>query len=109
MSQASPGALYRSQPTAFGAGALISTLGGLIGLGGAEFRLPLLISYFGFQGFGGGHPQQGDEPRGSRVGTAVPGAHSSVRGHRRALAIIVNLLAGSLVGAWARSLRRVPV
>src|SRR5262247_2902240 len=25
-------------------------LGGLIGLGGAEFRLPLLISYFGFVG-----------------------------------------------------------
>lgn len=29
-------------------GWLIGTLGGLIGLGGAEFRLPLLISVFGF-------------------------------------------------------------
>jgi hypothetical protein len=28
---------------AFGGGAVIGTLGGLIGLGGAEFRLPLLI------------------------------------------------------------------
>ncbi len=27
----------------FGCGAAIGTLGGLIGLGGAEFRLPLLI------------------------------------------------------------------
>ncbi|MGY1503522.1 hypothetical protein ACW4TU_44330 [Streptomyces sp. QTS52] len=32
----------------FGAGAVIGVLGGMIGLGGAEFRLPLLISLFGF-------------------------------------------------------------
>lgn len=30
------------------AGAGVGVLGGLIGLGGAEFRLPLLISMFGF-------------------------------------------------------------
>ena len=30
------------------AGALIGVLGGTIGLGGAEFRLPLLIGVFGF-------------------------------------------------------------
>ena len=29
-------------------GIVIGTLGGLIGLGGAEFRLPLLIGLFGF-------------------------------------------------------------
>jgi uncharacterized membrane protein YfcA len=33
-------------PAAFGAGAIIGALGGLIGLGGAEFRLPLLIARF---------------------------------------------------------------
>jgi hypothetical protein len=33
---------------AFSAGAGIGILGGLIGLGGAEFRLPLLIGLFGF-------------------------------------------------------------
>ena len=33
---------------AFNGGAGIGTLGGLIGLGGAEFRLPLLIGLFGF-------------------------------------------------------------
>jgi uncharacterized protein len=31
---------------AFFAGAAVSTLGGLIGLGGAEFRLPILITLF---------------------------------------------------------------
>ena len=33
---------------AFGSGGIIGTLGGLIGLGGAEFRLPLLIGIFAF-------------------------------------------------------------
>ena len=33
---------------AFGWGAVIGTLGGLIGLGGAEFRLPVLIGLFRF-------------------------------------------------------------
>ncbi|MFF1594077.1 hypothetical protein ACFVY0_39195 [Streptomyces sp. NPDC058286] len=37
-----------SAPVVFGAGAAIGVLGGMIGLGGAEFRLPLLISLFGF-------------------------------------------------------------
>ena len=40
----------RSNTAAFGSGAAIGTLGGLIGLGGAEFRLPLLISMFNFRG-----------------------------------------------------------
>jgi hypothetical protein len=44
--------MVRSQPVAFGTGALIGTLGGLIGLGGAKFRLPLLISLFRFLLFG---------------------------------------------------------
>jgi hypothetical protein len=35
-------------PIVFGSGAVIGLLGGLIGLGGAEFRLPLLIGVFGF-------------------------------------------------------------
>ncbi len=40
----------RREPLAFVTGAVIGTLGGLIGLGGAEFRLPLLISRFRFRG-----------------------------------------------------------
>lgn len=38
-------ALPRNMPAAFGAGAIIGALGGLIGLGGAEFRLPLLARF----------------------------------------------------------------
>jgi uncharacterized membrane protein YfcA len=38
----------RSAPVVLGVGAAIGVLGGMIGLGGTEFRLPLLISLFGF-------------------------------------------------------------
>src|ERR1700719_2164167 len=38
----------RRAPVAFISGAVIGALGGLIGLGGAEFRLPLLIGAFRF-------------------------------------------------------------
>ena len=38
----------RSTSAVFGGGAIIGALGGLIGLGGAEFRLPLLIGAFRF-------------------------------------------------------------
>jgi uncharacterized membrane protein YfcA len=43
-----PAAVSRNQPGAFVGGAIIGTLGGLIGLGGAELRLPLLIGAFRF-------------------------------------------------------------
>lgn len=38
----------RPAPLVFAAGAAVGLLGGMVGLGGAEFRLPLLISLFGF-------------------------------------------------------------
>jgi len=40
--------LKQRKEVAFGGGEIIGALGGLIGLGGAEFRLPLLIGYFQF-------------------------------------------------------------
>lgn len=40
--------IKRSPAASFSSGAFIGTLGGLIGLGGAEFRLPLLIGWFRF-------------------------------------------------------------
>lgn len=86
---------------AFGAGTAIGTLGGLIGLGGAEFRLPLLISLFKFRGLEAVILNKATSL--IVVATALPfrartvpfaeiGAHWP---------IILNLLAGSLVGAYA--------
>jgi hypothetical protein len=49
MEPAAPSA-HRNNIAVFASGALIGTLGGLIGLGGAEFRLPLLINLFRFRG-----------------------------------------------------------
>ncbi|WP_433513687.1 hypothetical protein ACQP2T_60755 [Nonomuraea sp. CA-143628] len=43
-----PGRTVRSASLVFTAGAAVGVLGGIIGLGGAEFRLPLLIGLFGF-------------------------------------------------------------
>ena len=89
----------RSTPAAFSGGAIIGALGGLIGLGGAEFRLRLLISTFRF-----GALQAVILKAMSLVvvasalpfrATAVP--FISVAAH---WPIIVNLLAGSLLGAW---------
>ena len=47
----------QSLPSTFIAGALIGVLGGMIGLGGAEFRLPLLIGVLAaLMGAAGGAP-----------------------------------------------------
>lgn len=84
----------------FVAGSLIGTVGGLVGLGGAEFRLPVLVGVF-------------------RLGTleavilnkamslVVVAAALLFRGKAITpdallahLDVVLNLLAGSLVGAW---------
>jgi uncharacterized protein len=99
MSQTS-GMTWRREPVAFGAGAVIGTLGGLIGFGGAEFRLPLLISLFRFRGLEAVILNKATSLvvvamalpfRANTVSFGEIGAHWPV---------IVNLLAGSLVGAW---------
>ncbi len=85
---------------AFGAGAAVGILGGLIGLGGAEFRLPLLISAFGFVALQAVILNKAMSL--AVVVTALPARLSTVP--LAALAphwpLAVNLLAGSLVGAW---------
>ncbi|MGJ4909459.1 sulfite exporter TauE/SafE family protein [Bradyrhizobium oligotrophicum] len=90
----------RSNPAAFGSGAAIGTLGGLIGLGGAEFRLPLLISAFKFRGLEAVILNKATSLvvvatalpfRARSVPFAAIGAHWP---------IILNLLAGSLIGAY---------
>jgi uncharacterized protein len=96
-----PAGAGRNSVAAFGSGAIVGTLGGLIGLGGAEFRLPLLISLFRFRGLEAVILNKATSL--IVVATALPfraatvplseiGAHWS---------IIVNLLAGSLLGAYA--------
>ena len=85
---------------AFGGGAVIGALGGLIGLGGAEFRLPLLIGAFGFPALQAVILNKAMSL--VVVATALPFRATtvplvSVAEH---WPIIVNLLAGSLIGAW---------
>jgi hypothetical protein len=71
--------------SAFGGGALIGALGGLIGLGGAEFRLPLLIGAFRFAALQAVILNKGHEPDRRCNGTSFSGWHRAVCQHRSAL------------------------
>jgi len=85
--------------TFFG-GAVIGTLGGLIGLGGAEFRLPLLIGPFGFAALEAVILNKAMSLL--VVAFALPFRAATVPFDEIAAhwPIIVNLLTGSLAGAW---------
>lgn len=92
---------WRASPlAAVGAGVAIGVLGGLIGLGGAEFRLPLLIAVFGFAALQAVIVNKAMSL--IVVTTALPARliavpWSEVGPHWQ---VAVNLLAGSLAGAW---------
>lgn len=94
------GALPRSRLGGFAAGAVVGLLGGLVGLGGAEFRLPLLLGVFGFAALAAVIVNKTMSlvvvlaALPARL-TAVP--LSDIADEWTA---VVNLLAGSLVGAW---------
>ena len=94
------GAQRRSSATAFAGDAVMGALVGLIGLGGAEFRLPLLIGAFRFAAL------QAVILNKSMslvvVASALPFRAAAVPFASVAAnwPIIVNLLAGSLLGAW---------
>ena len=90
----------RSLPASFGGGALIGTLGGLIGLGGAEFRLPLLIGAFRFVALEAVILNKAMSL--VVVASALPFRMGTVSFGEVAAQwpVIVNLLAGSLLGAW---------
>ena len=95
-----PSIPVRSHSAAFGGGALIGMLGGLIGLGGAEFRLPLLIGPFRFPALEAVILNKAMSL--VVVATALPFRTSvvplsEVAGH---WPLVLNLLVGSLVGAW---------
>ncbi|GIH97046.1 sulfite exporter TauE/SafE family protein [Planobispora siamensis] len=96
-----PAGAVRSAPLTFAAGAAVGVLGGMIGLGGAEFRLPLLIGVFAFAALAAVIVNKAMSlivvlvalpARLGAVSLAELGAHRGVA---------VNLLAGSLLGAWA--------
>lgn len=91
----------RSPVRAFLGGGLIGMLGGLIGLGGAEFRLPLLIGAFGFPVLEAVIVNKATSL--VVVASALPFRTAAVPFVDVAAhwPVILNLLAGSLVGAWA--------
>lgn len=87
-------------PLAFGGGGLVAILGGLIGLGGAEFRLPLLIGPFRFAAIDAIILNKAMSLvvvssalffRSGSIPFVTIASHWTV---------IANLLAGSLLGAW---------
>ena len=84
----------------FGGGAVIGILGGLIGLGGAEFRLPLLIGLWQFGALEAVILNKALSL--VVVATALP-FRTDVVSFGEVLAqwdIIATLLSGSVVGAW---------
>jgi uncharacterized membrane protein YfcA len=88
------------QTQGFAGGAVIGMLGGLIGLGGAEFRLPLLIGPFRFRALEAVILNKAMSL--IVVATALPFRAATVPLGAIVTnwTIIANLLAGSLVGAW---------
>ena len=94
------GGPVRNQSLAFGGGAIIGALGGLIGLGGAEFRLPLLIGMFRFGALEAVILNKAMSL--VVVASALPFRARTVPFTDVAAhwSIIINLLAGSLLGAW---------
>lgn len=91
----------RSLPVAFSAGALVGILGGLVGLGGAEFRLPLLIGIFAFGALSAVIVNKTMSL--AVVVAAIPARLGAVplADVVDELSAVVNVLAGSVVGAWA--------
>ena len=100
MAAASFDAFQRGQASAFVSGTGIGTLAGLIGLGGAEFRLPFLISMFRFGALEAVIINKAMSL--VVVASALPfrTGTTSVAAIAGQWPVIVNLLAGSLLGAW---------
>jgi len=82
------------------AGAAVGLLGGMIGLGGAEFRLPLFIGLFGFAALQAVILNKAMSL--AVVLTALPARLVAVPYFQLTphWTVAVNLLAGSLAGAW---------
>ena len=94
-----PGRPYTA-PRAFLWGGAIGALGGLIGLGGAEFRLPVLVARFGFKSLDA-------VVMNKAISLVVVSSALLSRFHvvpvEQTLAhadIVLNLLAGTVIGSW---------
>ncbi len=90
----------RRHTAAFAAGLGVGSLGGLVGLGGAEFRLPILIAMFGFPPLEAVILNKAASL--ATVASALPFRAGTVPWsdlfhHKDA---ILSLLGGSLIGAW---------
>lgn len=92
--------MEQNKLTTFGSGAVIGALGGLIGLGGAEFRLPLLIGAFGFAALEAVILNKAMSL--VVVASALPFRSGTIpfNAIMEHGDVILNLLAGSLLGAW---------
>jgi uncharacterized protein len=100
MAAASFDAFQRGPVSAFVGGTGIGTLAGLIGLGGAEFRLPVLIGMFRFGALEAVIVNKAMSL--VVVASALPfrTGTTSIAAIAGQWPVIVNLLAGSLLGAW---------
>lgn len=92
--------MHHKKIKGFACGGIIGALGGLIGLGGAEFRLPVLMGPFGLASLEAVILNKAMSLivvasallfRGFSIEAGALVAHAD---------IILNLLAGSLIGAW---------
>lgn len=92
--------IRRNPLAVFSGGTVIGVLGGLIGLGGAEFRLPLLIGVFGF---GALEAVMLNKAMSLVVVAAALPFRAAVVPFSSVLQrydVIITLLSGSLAGAW---------
>ncbi|BCU06429.1 sulfite exporter TauE/SafE family protein [Allochromatium tepidum] len=93
-----------SQPIRTGqgflAGGLIGTLGGLIGLGGAEFRLPVLVGWFGLPTLEAIIFNKAMSLVVVAVALVARLDSIPVGQMLTHAGVAINLLAGSLIGAW---------
>lgn len=84
----------------FLAGGVIGTLGGMIGLGGAEFRLPLLVGVFRLPALEAVILNKATSLVVVAVALLARSASIAPAALWAQLAVVLNLLAGSLLGAW---------
>ncbi|MFD1091807.1 sulfite exporter TauE/SafE family protein [Providencia vermicola] len=84
----------------FFTGAIIGAIGGLIGLGGAEFRLPVLVSYFKIPTLEAVIFNKAMSLIVVTVALIFRTNSISINELMEHSDIVINLLAGSLIGAW---------